>query len=131
MKTGFYIWIALALLAGSLVACQPSNETIKISDQDAGRVITIKNGDTLIIELEGNITTGFNWIPAPQNPVLLDQAGQPEVTPVSDQVGAPGKIILQFKAVAQGQTILHLDYKRSWETSVAPEKTYEVTIIVK
>ena len=91
----------------------------------------MKTGDTLLIELDGNITTGFNWIPAPQDPALLDQVGENEVTPASDLPGAPGKILLQFKAVAQGQTLLHLDYKRSWETNVTPEKTFEVTVVVK
>lgn len=57
--------------------------------------------------------------------------GEIEVTPESDQLGAPGKIVLQFKAVAQGQTLLRLDYKRVWETDVAPEKSFEVTVVVK
>jgi inhibitor of cysteine peptidase len=131
MKTIFYALMILALLAGSLAACQSTNKPIKVSEQDAGKTITLKTGDTLIIELDGNITTGFNWIPTPQDPVLLNQVGEPEVTPESDQVGAPGKIVLQFKAVAQGQTVLHLDFKRSWETDVAPEKSFEVIVVVK
>ena len=131
MKTTFFISMILALLAGSLAACQPSAEPIRISEQDAGRTITLKSGDILLVELGGDITTGFNWIPAPQDPVLLNQIGEPEVTPESNLVGAPGRIALQFKAVAQGQTLLHLDYKRSWETGVPPVKTFEVTVVVR
>jgi len=131
VKTAFFAMMILALLAGSLAACQSTAEPITISEQDAGKTITLKTGDTLLIELDGNITTGFNWIPAPQDPILLNQVGETEVTPESDQLGAPGKIVLQFKAVAQGQTLLHLDYKRSWETDVAPEKSFEVTVVVK
>ncbi len=152
MKTVLYAVIISTLLVGSLAACQPAaapskidtqgtNKTvaiqpaavdpIKIGAQDAGKTITMKTGDTLIVTLDGNITTGYNWIPAAQNPVLLNQLGDATVTPDSDLIGAPGKIVLQFKAVAQGQTVLHLDYKRSWETGVAPEKTFEVTVVVK
>jgi len=40
-------------------------------------------------------------------------------------------ITLKFKAVSQGQVLLHLDYKQPWENEVAPEKTYEVTVVVK
>jgi predicted secreted protein len=36
---------------------------------------------------------------------------------------------LPFKAVALGQTLLHLDYKRSWETAAAPEKSFEVIVV--
>ncbi len=132
MKTILYAVIISTLLIGSLAACQPAAaDPIKIGAQDAGKTIALKMGDTLIVTLDGNVTTGFNWIPAAQNPVLLNQVGDVTVTPDSDLVGAPGKIVLQFKAVTQGQTVLHLDYKRSWETDVTPEKTFEVTIVVK
>ena len=91
----------------------------------------MKTGDTLVVSLEGNITTGYNWVPAPQNPALLEQVGDTEVTPANDKLGAPGKIILKFKAAAQGKTTLHLDYKRAWEQNTAPEGTYEVNVVVK
>ena len=131
MKKFFFASMIFVLFVGSLAACQPAANSIKIGEQDAGKTITLKTGDTLIVELDGNITTGFNWIPALQDPALLDQVGENEVTPASDLPGAPGKILLQFKAVAQGQTLLRLDYKRSWETNVTPEKTFEVTVVVK
>lgn len=131
MKTIFSALMILALLAGSLAACQLANKPIKIGEQDAGKTITLKTGDALTVELEGNITTGFNWIPAPQDPVLLNQTGEPEAVPESDRLGAPGKIVLQFEAVAQGQTVLHLDYRRPWEAGVEPEKSFEVTVVVQ
>ncbi len=131
MKKIFFAVMIFVLLVGSLAACQSASGLVKIGEQDAGKTITLKTGDTLIVGLDGNITTGFNWIPAAQNPVLLSQVGDAEVTPESNRIGAPSKIVLTFKAVTQGQTLLHLDYKRSWETNVAPEKTFEVTIVVK
>jgi inhibitor of cysteine peptidase len=147
MKTIFFALMVL-VLAGSLAACQSTAGSantsqpeaakntlltgpVIIGQPDAGRTISLKTGDTLQIELDGNITTGFNWIPAPQDPALLSQVGDNQVTPESNLPGAPGKIVLQFKAVAQGQTLLHLDYRRSWEAGVAPEKTFEVTVVVK
>lgn len=131
MKTAFFSMTILVLLAGSLVACQSTAEPIKIGEQDAGKTITLKTGDTLLIELDGNTSTGFNWIPAAQNPILLNRVGETEVTPESDQPGAPGKVVLQFEAVSQGQTLLHLDYKRAWEAEVEPEKIFEVTVVVE
>jgi inhibitor of cysteine peptidase len=147
MKKNFFAWMIL-VLAVSLAACQSRTgsaqtgqsqaaknsaltEPVRIGQPDAGRTISLKTGDTLLVELDGNITTGFNWIPAPQDPLLLSQVGDAAVTPESNLPGAPGRIVLQFKAVAQGQTLLHLDYKRSWETGVAPEKSFEVTVVVK
>jgi predicted secreted protein len=83
---------------GSLAVCQSTAEPVTITEQDAGKTITLETGDTLLIELEANITTGFNWILAPQGPILLEQVGEAEATPESDRLGAPGKIVLQFKA---------------------------------
>lgn len=130
-KTTFFVLIFIVLFAGILAACQSTAEPIRIGEKDAGKTITMKTGDTLLVELDGNVTTGFNWILAPQNPVLLSQLDEAKVTPESSRIGAPGKIVLSFKAVAQGQAALHLDYKRPWEKNITPTKTFEVTLIVK
>lgn len=132
MKPIFNTLLILVLITGMLTACTSDKAyTVNVTEQDAGKTIELKTGDTLTISLEGNMTTGFSWIPAPQNPVLLEQVGDVAVTPVSDAVGAPGTLVLTFKATTAGQTTLHLDYKRSWEENVAPEKTFEVTVTVK
>lgn len=132
MKINRITLILLVMLMGVLTACQSnSNETITIDDQNAGDVIEMQVGDMLVVSLDGNITTGFNWVPAPQDPVLLEQVGDTEVTPEGEGLGAPGKIVLQFKAISEGQTPLTFEYKRAWEEDVEPEKTFEVTIVVK
>ena len=132
MKTTISTLTILVLIMGVLTACQTgSANAVTITEQDAGKTIELKTGDTLLVSLEGNITIGFSWIPAPQDPVLLEQVGDVVVTPASDAVGAPGTLVLTFKATTAGQTTLHLDYKRSWEEGVTPEKTFDVTVVVK
>jgi inhibitor of cysteine peptidase len=132
MKTILNTLMTLVVMLGILTACtSTSADTVTITEQDAGKTIELKTGDTLLISLKGNMTTGYSWIPAPQTPVLLEQVGDVTVTPESDAIGAPGTIVLTFKATEKGQTTLHLDYKRSWEEGVAPEKTFEVTVVVK
>jgi inhibitor of cysteine peptidase len=122
----------LILIVGIFAACNTNTtNTVNISEQDAGKTIELKMGDSLVVSLEGNITTGYSWIPAPQDPILLEQVGDIEVTPANDAIGASGLIVLKFKANEKGQTVLHLDYKRSWEEDVAPEKTFDVTVVVK
>jgi inhibitor of cysteine peptidase len=131
MKTALFTLLILVLCASSLAACQAGAQPVKIGEADAGQTITLNTGDMLQVELAGNLTTGYNWIPAAQAPPLLEQVGEAAVTPEGDQLGAPGMIMLRFKAIAQGQTVLRLEYKRAWETGVAPEKTFEVTVVVK
>ncbi|MBX7215141.1 MAG: protease inhibitor I42 family protein [Thermoflexales bacterium] len=122
---------AFCLFAATLAACQTNTPAQTLTEQDAGKTVTVKVGDTLRVELDGNVTTGYNWIPAAQTPALLTQREPTSVTPQSALPGAPGKIVLQFVASATGQTRLKLDYKRIWETDVPPAKTYEVTVVVK
>lgn len=132
MKHNLFTRMIFILLFGGLAACQPAaGEPLKMTEKDAGKTITLKTGDILLIELRGNITTGFNWIPAMQDPILLNQIDQAEETSDGELLGAPGLITLRFEAVATGQTVLHLDYKRTWETDITPEKTFEVTVVVE
>jgi inhibitor of cysteine peptidase len=132
MKTILSTLMTLVVMAGMLSACtSASADSVTITEQDAGKTIELQTGDMLVVSLDGNITTGFSWIPAQQDPVLLEQVGDIEVTPVSDALGAPGKMVLTFKAAEKGQTNLHLDYKRSWEEGTLPEKTFDVTVVVK
>jgi inhibitor of cysteine peptidase len=132
MKKIVMTLMILVLMTGILAACGPAGvDQATISEQDGGKTIQLKVGDTLAVALEGNITTGYNWVAAPQDPALLEQLGEAEVTPDSNLIGAPGKIVLQFKAIEKGETNLHLDYKRPWEQDAAPEKTFDVTVVVK
>jgi inhibitor of cysteine peptidase len=131
MKIIIVSLIILVLLGGSLAACQVFGKTTTINESDAGKTITIKTGETLVVRLEGNITTGYTWVPAEQNPQLLTQVGEADYKPESNLIGAPGTIIIKFTAADTGQTVLHLDYKRPWETDTAPSQTFEVTVIVE
>jgi predicted secreted protein len=122
----------LVLLLFSFAACGQSGRTpITLSETDGGKTVELNKGDTLVITLVGNITTGYNWEMLPQDPAILRQVAGPQVTPDSKALGAPGKIALRFEAVKTGQASLELVYHRSWEKGVPPQKTFEVTVVVK
>ena len=123
--------MALTIPLGVLAGCQSTPESITISEQNAGETIVLKTGDTLVVSLDGNTTTGFNWAVEPQDPVLLQQVGETEFRPESDLTGAPGRVMLRFEAVTPGQTLLRLDYSRSWETDETPARSFEVTVAVE
>ncbi len=132
-STHKFLVFALALLMFIPAACsQASDPVVNISESDAGKTIELKKGNTLVVSLEGNVTTGFNWeMDSSSAPAFLQQIGSTEVTPASDAVGAPGTIVLKFSAVQTGQAPLKLIYHRAWEKGVAPAKTYEVSVVVK
>lgn len=122
------------LLLLTMAACHPTSRThssITVGAEDAGGTITLHQGDTLTVTLDGNTTTGYNWMMQPMEPAILEQVGEPAYTPDSDQIGAPGKISLTFQAVKTGQANLVLNYMRPFEKDIAPQNTFEVTVVVE
>lgn len=133
-NTYFRWFLALTAVLFVLVGCSSAKagaETITLTEADAGKTIELHKGNLLVVTLEGNITTGYNWEMLPQSPAVLEQQGLPEVVPDSSALGAGGKISLKFEAVQTGKAALTLIYHRSFEQGVPPEKTFEVTILVK
>ena len=122
--------ITAILIAASASSPAPSGP-VSLTAADAGKTIELKIGQTLQVSLAGNKTTGYNWVLAPMDPALLEQVGDPDYKPDSSKLGSPGVLTLKFKAATAGQAVLHLDYKRSWEKAAAPDRTFEVNVVVK
>ncbi len=129
IKTFLFIVLALGLF---LAGCRGSSpDPVTVTDQDAGKTVSLHKGDTLVVTLEGNPTTGYNWENTLADQSVLQQKGEPEFVADSQALGAGGKISLAFEAVSAGQTDLTLVYHRSWEKGVEPLETYQVTVVVK
>lgn len=101
-----------------------------------GTTQQVEKGDVISISLEFNPSTGYSWIASISDQAVMTQVGGPAyLEPMSSSstpvVGAPGTQILTFQAVEPGIATLTLDYKRSWETDVAPEKTIIIRVEVK
>jgi len=126
--------VCSVLLLMVLVACNQSTEenlkTVSIGAGDAGKTITLNEGDTLVVTLNGNTTTGYSWLIQAMDPVILKQVGEPASTPENNQLGAQRKIVLTFQAVKTGQAQLILNYMRPFEKDTAPLNTFEVTLVV-
>ncbi len=123
-----------ALLVLALAACsQTANaaSTTSIGSADAGKTISLHKGDSLVVTLDGNVTTGYTWLAEPMDPAILKQVGEATYAPENTKVGAPGKITLTFQAVKTGQSELVLNYMRPFEKNTAPLNTFEVTVVVK
>ncbi|MFA5885442.1 MAG: protease inhibitor I42 family protein [Acidimicrobiia bacterium] len=94
----------------------------------AGQSITVQQGDTFVIALDANPSTGYSW----------SAAANPNATYVSskqvqgkDLPGAPGTQRLTFRATAAGSSTLVLNYSRPFETGVPPVQTESFSLTVK
>jgi inhibitor of cysteine peptidase len=127
--------LAVSSLLVSLSACASGkSQNVVLTVKDAGRTLNINQGDVLEVTLEGNPSTGYSWEPQSLDTTILRQKGDVEFqanNAYPGLVGSPGMITLRFEAVGAGQTALKLIYHRSFEPSVPPEETFEITVIVK
>jgi inhibitor of cysteine peptidase len=128
-------FIALLTLLAALTlvtACSQQQQEIQATIDDAGREMQLKKGQTLVVTLEGNPTTGYSWeVAEPLDEQVLRQAGEAEFKAESDLVGAGGVQILRFEAVNAGQITLKLVYHRPWEKDVEPLEAYSLQVVVR
>ena len=102
----------------------PRLEIYRLLDEDAAAEgIEIRNGEKILIALEGNPTTGYEWIDATENlfPILEPIAGSnyiahPTTLPIA---GGGGRFLFRYRAFSPGSQVLGFIYARPWE-SVQP-----------
>ena len=128
----------LVALLGLLVAltlataCSPQQQEVKATIADDGREKQLQKGQTLVVTLEGNPTTGYSWEAAdPLDEQVLRQVGEAEFKQESEALGAGGVQILRFEAVNAGKFTLKLVYHRPWEKDVEPLETYSIEVVVQ
>jgi len=126
----FRIILMFGLLLTALSACGASNE-VKLDVGDDDSQVELNAGQTLVVSLEGNPTTGYTWEAAELDEQVLRQVGEVEFKPESDAIGAGGVQTLRFETVSSGQTTLKLVYRRPWEEDVEPSETFSVQVIVR
>jgi len=123
------LWVGLLLVC--LVGCQSVGGQLKLTEEDSGKTIEVKAGDTFVVSLKGNITTGYDWSIANLDERFLQQQGEADYESDSDLIGAGGTATYTFKALSAGQTTLKLIYSRPFEPDNPPEKTFEINVVIK
>jgi len=91
-------------------------------------------GDTIVVTLGSNPTTGFTWPDIAQigNKEILKQVDHTFIPPENTGiVGSSGKDVWIFKAQKKGMTTISMDYSRPWEGGEKGEWTFKATINVE
>jgi predicted secreted protein len=102
---------------------------VTLHASDDGGEVELRRGQSMAIWLEGNPTTGYTWEAVAYDEEVVRQVGEAAFTPESDAIGAPGRQVLRFRALDEGQTALRLVYHRPWEDA-EPEKAFSVAVVV-
>jgi len=102
----------------------------RVDETANGGQVFLQVGETLVVALASNPSTGYKWEIAEVDSMVLKLTKE-DFKVDSDLVGAPGTQLFFFDALKIGQTSLQLVYHRPWETGVEPADTFSITVEVK
>lgn len=109
-----------------------SPPAVTVTDQNNGKDIDLISGETLVVKLASNRSTGYTWtVSGDPAPLTLDKTSYHKSTKSAAAVGSPGVQIFHFSATAAGIATLNLVYRRSWEYNMPPAKTFTLRVNVR
>ncbi|SET39192.1 protease inhibitor I42 family protein [Pseudomonas graminis] len=120
--------LSLSLLA----ACAQTPRQIVSLDDQQDCPLTLKTGQTLMLMLPSNPTTGYRWLVQNPAPSILGSLG-PEVFNSSKDVGLVGEggqSVWRYRAANPGTGHLMMVYRQPWAPEVAPERSFDCVITV-
>ena len=130
--------LSTAMMAGALqtsastAPANASSPTVTVTDQDNGKDIDLIAGNTLLVKLKSNPSTGYAWtVSGDPSPLRLEKTTYVKNSKSSKAVGAPGMQVLRFGVSSSGMATLTVVYRRSWEYNVPPAKTFSVRVNVR
>jgi inhibitor of cysteine peptidase len=132
MKLVYFSGVLLTCLF-LLGACSKSlaetSIVLNLTELDNGNTVVAHPGNTIIINLDENPSTGYQWDNETQTKILTLTSAEfvPPPTPIP---GAGGKRVYTFKVNQTGTGDIQLKYWRSSEGTTGDTKHFTVTIQV-
>jgi inhibitor of cysteine peptidase len=116
LATGLLLCLLMCLTLSSAVCAQGGN-TVTLTEADNNGMVSLSVGDTLVVRLPSNPSTGYSWSVAQNNPgVPLQPIGSPSFERREDvPPGAPGVQVFRFRAAGGGSSFLRMIYHRPFE----------------
>lgn len=112
-------------------AGERSMADILVTQADQGQARQAVPGQRVLIRLDENPTTGFQWqIDAFDTQVLSESGSQYEPSR-TDRLGGGGLRTFVFTAREPGRTTVRLSYRRPWETASQDASSFSVDIEVR
>ena len=98
---------------------------VHVGDEDTSVEATV--GDSLVIALPENGTTGYQWnVSATGDAVVVDS--DEFAPPESGAPGATGRRMVTLRATRPGNAVVTMRLERPWETLAAKRRRLAVTV---
>lgn len=124
----FVYALTCSLLLLFLSSC--GNQTTTLTQTDNGKSVQVHAGDTIVIQLDENASTGYTWaVNKTDTTVLMLQSST--YTSSGNLPGSGGTRVFTFLAKNPGTVQLQLKYWRSFVGDSSIVERYSVTIEVQ
>jgi len=123
--------VLLASVLLVLIFAAGCAKNVEVNQEMNGGSVVLEEGQTLVLKLASNPTTGYDWEIVDLNGAILEQVGEVDYKSDSALIGSGGVNTYTFKTVGSGNMQLSLVYHRSWEKDIPPIETYELDVTVK
>jgi len=105
-------------------------KTVMITQAQNQSKVRVKKDASFQLLLNANPTTGFDWRIVSYDSAIIQIKQKSFIQSETHRMGAPGKQVFKFKAIAAGATDLRLIYVRPWERATSEADSFRVQIIV-
>lgn len=124
--------LLLPLSFSLLAACAQHPKQIVTLEEQGDCPLTLKTGQTLMLTLPSNPTTGFRWQVQNSAQSILRSLGPEVYNNPEDKnlVGSAGQSVWRYQAASVGNGRLTMVYQQPWAPEVAPEQTFDCAITV-
>ena len=123
--------LCIALALALVVSCAHRAEVV-LTEADNRSTIAIAAGETLVVRLASNPTTGYRWKLSSQPQHLELEGGEASFDPPARALpGAGGHEVFRFRGTTAGREPIELRYQRGWETNTPPAAEYRLTVEIK
>ncbi len=100
-----------------------------LREGDTGAVVEMALAEQVVVEVEGNPTTGFAWEVAEIDRAVIVPLGDPDYESESDADGAGGTYTFRFEAVGPGEAEVVMVYRQSGGDAV-PAGVFTFRVVV-
>lgn len=103
---------------------------LTLTQADKGKFLEVDRDDVIVIRLEENPTTGYQWAVDKADDMIFVPLSPEFLLPEEPRFGEGGTRVFGFKAKTAGSAAIQLKHWRKWEGDASIIDRFDVTINV-
>ncbi len=116
----------------AVVSGKTSHKTMDVTVKETPQTVDMKVGDTLEVNIPGNATTGYQWVDATPDNMIMVQDGDPTYkADDTGMVGSGGTYTLKWSAAGPGGELVMAELMPPGDQSGAPAAVWSIWVNVK